>query len=426
MVRKKKLFYGWWVAWTAALLNFFAGGTFIYGFTVFFNPIRNTFGWSSTVTSVAFSLRGLEIGLLDPIVGLLVDRVGPRKLLFAGWGMLGLGFLLMSRINSIWTFYAAFLLLTAGFSFGSFVVLNTAITHWFNKKRSRALGIIYVGMGASGILAPLLALSVDQLGWRTTLVVIGIVSLTIVMPLCTLMKDKPEQYGYLPDGETRETINETADATDLHSPNKLVEAKTRDSSATEFTATAALKTRAFWLLSAAFFFQHISIGAVNVHIVPYLESVNVPTTLAATTVTGMTLCSLIGRLGFGFLGDYTNKRYLVAIAVTIQTIGLLFFSFIDTDTAWLIIPFLLTYGPGYGGPVRLRAALLADYFGRRSFGTILGWLAFITMLGGVASPVIAGWVFDTTGNYRVAWQAITIITIPAIPLILLCKPPKAN
>ena len=425
MVRKRKLFYGWWVAWTAALLNFFAGGTFIYGFTVFFNPIRNTFGWSSTVTSVAFSLRGLEIGLLDPIVGLLVDRVGPRKLLFAGWGMLGLGFLLMSRINSIWSFYATFLLLTAGFSFGSFVVLNTAITHWFNKKRSRALGIIYVGMGASGLLAPLLALSIDQLGWRTTLVVIGIVSLTVVMPLCTLMKHKPEQYGYLPDGETRETTNETAGETDSDSPNRL-EAKPRDSSATEFTATAALKTRAFWLLSAAFFFQHISIGAVNVHIVPYLESVNVPTTLAATTVTGMTLCSLIGRLGFGFLGDYTNKRYLVAIAVTIQTIGLLFFSFIDTDTAWLIIPFLLTYGPGYGGPVPLRAALLADYFGRRSFGTILGWLAFITMLGGVASPVIAGWVFDTTGNYRVAWQAITLITIPAIPLILLCKPPKAN
>ena len=163
-----------------------------------------------------------------------------------------------------------------------------------------------------------------------------------------------------------------------------------------------------------------------VHIVPYLESVKVPTTIAATAVTGMTLCSLIGRIGFGFLGDFRNKRYLIAIALILQTAGLLIFSLMDIDRVWLIVPFLLTYGPGYGGPIPLRPALQADYFGTRSFGTIFGWMALISMLGGIASPIIAGWVFDTIGSYRLAWQLFALTTLPAVLLILLAKPPRAR
>jgi len=163
-----------------------------------------------------------------------------------------------------------------------------------------------------------------------------------------------------------------------------------------------------------------------VHIVPYLESVEVPTTIAATAVTGMTLCSLIGRLGFGFLGDFTNKTYLIAIAFTLQAIGVFIFSFIEVDRVWLVVPFLLTYGPGYAGPIPLRPALLADYFGMRSFGTIFGWVALISMLGGIVSPVIAGWIFDTMGSYRLAWQLFALVTLPAIPLMLLAKPPRAE
>ena len=106
--------------------------------------------------------------------------------------------------------------------------------------------------------------------------------------------------------------------------------------------------------------------------------------------------------------------------------GLIIFSFIDVDRAWLIIPFLLTYAPGYGGPVPLRPAMLADYFGRKSFGTIFGWLLLMSMGGGIASPVFAGWIFDVMGNYRLAWQIMACITVPAIPLVLLAKPPGAK
>jgi len=422
---KRKIFYGWWIVLASAILNVFAGGTFFYGFTAFFNPIRQTFGWTAAVTSIAFVFQRLEMGALGPLAGFLVDRVGPRKLALCGWSVVGLGFLLMSRIDSLWAFYGSFLVIAMGFSFGSFVVLNTAVAHWFIKKRSRALTLIYVGFGVSGILVPLVALSISQFGWRETLIIVGITLWAIGIPLSLLMRHKPEQYGYLPDGDNPATANEATHVPNRHLSSEIVQ-QNSGHSAIEFTAKEALKTRAFWLLSFAFFFQHIGTSAVMVHIVPYLESVKVPTEIAATAVTGMTLCSLIGRLGFGFLGDFTNKRYLVIIALTLQAIGLFIFSFIGMDRAWLIVPFLLIYAPGYGGPIPLRPALQADYFGTRSFGTIMGLMSIISMMGGLASPVVAGWIFDTMGSYRLAWQLFALVTLPAIPLMLMAKPPRAK
>jgi len=421
--RRRKIFYGWWIVVASAILNFLVGGTFFYGFTTFFNPIRNTFGWTAAVTSIAFVFQRLEMGILGPIAGFLVDRVGTRKLMIPGWIIAGLGLLWMSRINSLWEFYGAFVVIAMGTSFGVFVVVNTAVANWFSRKRSRAMTFMYVGFGASGALVPLVALLISQYGWRTSLVIVGVAFWVIGIPLASLVRHKPGQYGYLPDGDSPESADQSSAALGRDSLKDTAEPDSRFSYV-EFTAREALKTKAFWLLSFVFFFQHIGTSAVMVHIIPFLESVKVPTTIAATAVTGMTLCSLIGRLGFGLIGDYFNKRYLIAIALSLQTVGIFIFSFVDADRAWLIIPFLLTYSPGYGGPIPLRPALQADYFGTIHFGTILGLMAAISMLGGLASPVIAGWIFDATGSYRLAWQLFALVTVPGIPLILLARPPK--
>lgn len=414
MSRHRKIFYGWWIVLTAAVMHFIGGGTFYYGFTVFFNPIRNAFGWTSAATSIAFTLQRLESGILGPVAGFLVDRLGPRKLMLGGWTITGLGFLWMSRINSSWAFYGAFLVIATGMSFASGLVSNTAVANWFTKKRSRALAITFIGPGASGLLAPLLALSISQVGWREVLAYVGIALWVIGLPLSLLMRHKPSQYGYLPDGESSIGVGEAAVEADSGTPTS------------DFSAKDALRTKAFWLLAFVSFFQQVGTSAVMVHIVPYLESVGVPTTIAALSVTGMTVFSLIGRLGFGLLGDFANKRYLIAVALALQTIGLFIFSLVGVDRMWLLLVFLLTFGPGYGGPIPVRPALQADYFGTRSFGTIMGLGAVVAMLGGLVSPVIAGWFFDTLGSYHLAWQLFALATLPAIPLMLLAKSPSAK
>ncbi|MFC2038320.1 MFS transporter [Chloroflexota bacterium] len=406
----------------AVIMHFFGGGTFFYGFTVFFNPIRQTFGWTAAITSVAFSLQRLELGILSPLAGFMVDRIGPRKMMFFGWAIAGAGFIYMSTIDSLWGFYGSFLAIAVGFSFASGTVINTAIANWFQKKRSRALALTYLGPGLSGILAPVMALSIGQFGWRQTLIFAGIALCGICVPLSLVMRHKPSQYGLVPDGEETRKENKAADIVDRDS---LKESKKHDNPAPveDYTARQALATRAFWFLAIVFIFQQVAQSAVMVHIVPYLESVAIPTTMAAYSVTGMTLFSLIGRLGFGILGDFRNKRYLIAWALTLQTIGLLVFSLVGVDKVWLVFLFLLTYGPGYGGPIPLRSAIQADYFGTKSFGTIMGLMSTVGMLGGLASPIIAGWVFDVTESYRIVWVIFTFVLLPSVPFMLLAKPP---
>jgi len=396
-------------------LHFFSGGSFYYGFSVFFNPIRDTFHWTAAQTSLAFTLRGLETGVFGPITGFMVDKVGPRKLMVAGWSVIGLGFLLMSRINSLLSFYGTFLVVAAGMSFGSGVVMNAAIVNWFTRKRSRAMAISFIGPGVCGLLAPLLALLIGWIGWRDTLTAMGIALLIIGVPLSLLFRHRPEQYGYLPDGEIAKPIPATM--------SRVKEDQNSGALSMGFTAREALRTRAFWMLSLAFFFQQMGTSAVTVHIVAYLESVNIPTSIAAFMVTGMTLCSLIGRIGFGFIGDFINKRYLIALSFMLQTIGLFLFSLITADRMWLLILFLLTFGPGFGAPIPLRPALQADYFGTKNFGTIMGLMIVISTIGGLISPVLAGHIFDITSSYHLAWQIFTVVTLPSIPLILLARPP---
>ncbi len=229
-----------------------------------------------------------------------------------------------------------------------------------------------------------------------------------VFPLSLLFRDRPEHYGYLPDGEST-TGARVADGA---------------GPASGFTAKAALRTRAFWMISLAQLFQQMGTSAISVHIVSYLESVDVSTTIAALSVTGMTVCSLIGRLGFGVFGDYANKRYLIAASIGLQTVGLVFFAFITSNSMWLLVAFLLTYGPGFGGPIPLWPGLQADFFGTRSFGSIMGLLTLTSVIGGLASPIVAGWIFDTTESYRLAWLISIFVTLPAIPLLLLNRPPR--
>ena len=423
--RKKKIFYGWWIVAAAIVLNFFVGGTFVYGFTVFFNPIRNTFGWGAAVTSVAFTLQRLESGFLEAAAGFLVDRVGPRKLMLGGWGAVGLGFLMMSRVNSLWSFYGSFLLIAVGMSFAAFIVIFAPIANWFEKKRSRAMTLVATGFGASGMLVPLVAYAVGELGWRETLVIVAVVAWVIGIPLSLVMRHKPEQYGYLPDGVVLADKGGSAKPDNSESIGETPGGDS-DPIATGLTLRASVRTKAFWLLAAVFFFQFIGASAVMVHLVPYLESVEVSSTLAATVVTGVTVSSLIGRLGFGLVGDFANKRYLITIGITLQTIGVFILSFVTKDRIWLIVPYLLTYAPGFGATVPLRLALIADYFGSRNYGTIMGIMTLISMAGGLASPIIAGWIFDTTGSYQLAWQLFALITIPAIPLMLLSKAPVTD
>ena len=410
--KRPRVFYGWWVVLAGTVVLFYGGGTFFYGFGVFFNPIREEFGWPAAITALAFSIYRLEAGIGAPLVGFLVDKFGPRRLMLFGVGVVGLGFIMLSRIDSLLSFYTAFITLSLGFSFSMGGVSQVAVVNWFRRRLGLALGVMMVGAGLTGTIAPLLALLISHYDWRTTLVIVGVGAWVVGLPMSMVVRHRPEHYGMLPDGD------EAADvATNSADSEKY--------SSTEIEGvhwSKALMSRSFWFVSLASGLGGVSISAVIVLLVPYLESVGVPREQAAFTITFLTLSSLIGRLGMGWLGDRIDKRHLLAVAFIVQALGVLVLSVVTEF--WMIGPFLLLFGPAYGGGIPLRPALLAGYFGRKYFGTIQGLNQTVLAIGGIAGPYIAALIFDIEGSYQKAWILFAVLAAVAAGLILLARPPE--
>ncbi|MFC1964099.1 MFS transporter [Chloroflexota bacterium] len=199
---RHKLFYGWWVLGACFLITFYMGGVVFFGFTAVLEPIATEFGWSYAQISLAASLRGIEIGLLAPLTGLLVDRWGPKRLIFGGAVLTGFGLILLSRINSLATFYGAFALVAIGMSGLSSTVMLAAIVNWFHRRASITTGLIVSGFALGGALIPLVTALIDKYQWHTAILILGITAWIITLPLSLLVRHKPEQYGYLPDGDT--------------------------------------------------------------------------------------------------------------------------------------------------------------------------------------------------------------------------------
>lgn len=406
-----KVFYGWWVVGACFFIALYMGGIIFYGFTAIFEPIANELGWSYTQISFAASLRGLEISLLAPLLGMLTDRWGPRRLIFSGAVITAVGLIFLSQATSLGTFYGAFVIIAIGMSGCSMTVLMTATANWFHRKVGLASGIAVSGFGLGGLLIPVIVRLIEMYEWRMTMTILAWGVLVIVLPMSLLFRHKPEQYGYLPDGKVESPV--TLDNGPNLSPAVEV----------DFKAKQALKTSTFWHIALAFTFHTMLISATVTHIMPYLSSIGVARVRSSLIATALPLISIGGRIGLGWLGDKVNRRQITAGAFAMMGLGMLFFGYASNAGIWLLAPFLILFGTGYGGASVLRAALAREYFGRTNFGTIFGLIMGISLLGSIVGPPLAGWVYDNWGSYQGIWfvfagltvaSVISILTIPAV------------
>jgi len=194
-MKQSGVFYGWWIVAGSVLVGLYVGGIIVYGFTAIFEPIVQEFGWSYAAVSFAASFRGAESGLLEPVVGRLVDRWGPRRVVFAGGLFTAAGLFMLSNTTSIAMFYGSFVLLAAGFSSCGTTVLVSAVANWFRARLAFATGIALSGFGVGGLILPVMVALISRYGWRETFLVLALGALVLVLPLSLLAV--PPQTGGL-------------------------------------------------------------------------------------------------------------------------------------------------------------------------------------------------------------------------------------
>ena len=289
-----RLFYGWYIALAGAFTSFLTFGVVGFGFGVFIEPIREETGWSLAAISVGFSLRSFEHGLLAPVTGALVDRLGARRMAIAGVLIVGVGLVLFSQSRVLWVYYLASLVIASGESLGSSTAYSASLMRWFDQKRGQALGLLASARGAGYFMVPVLAVLIGAFGWRPTLLVAAVVIVGCGLPLSLVLRNRPEPYGYRPDGAP--------------APATPTASQAASSFGEGMTVAEALRTPAFYLLGTA-----TAIGAATqiswiVHQVPHLQNVGFTLQGAALITGAYGLFQVPLRFICGWLGDIVGRR----------------------------------------------------------------------------------------------------------------------
>ncbi len=390
--QRKRVFYGWWIAIAGAIQDAIKGGTFNEGFLFYFLPITRDFGIARAATSLPFSIAKLEGAFEGPVVGYLIDRFGPRVMVVAGGFIAGLGFILLSFTHNFLFFLIVFVgVLSLGFKAGFNHAMMAAINQWFIRRKGLAMSIVSTGSAVGGrVITPLVAGAVLTLGWRSAAFISGLAIWLIVIPLALLVKRSPEDVGLLPDGRTRPA----------NAGRSSVSRARETADGADFTVREAMRTPAFWFFTMARSFRNAAHGGIIVHLVPIMVWKGIDEQNAIYFIEFM-LFSVLGlRLFMGWWGDFWSRQKVATIGVTLGALGLVVLSR-GSGQWWQVAAFvfLLACAESINSNAN---AIVGDFFGRKSFATVRGWIGLVSSIIPIPAPVFTGWVFDQTQSYTFA------------------------
>ena len=407
------MFYGWWIVITSAILLTLMSLTVFQGLGTVLVSLERQYGWSRTALSGAFSLARVEGAILGPIEGVLVDRVGTRRMVLIGFILMGLGFVWLSQVDTLWEFYAAFMTISLGSGLGGWLAIVAMVNNWFEKRRSFAMSIAMSGIHLGGLLVPIFALSIENYEFSATTIGVGIILLIVVGPATWIIRSKPEDMGLAPDGVS--VVEESRELLGTSDPSE-------DES--DFTVMQALKTPAFWILTVTQISSSVSIVTLALHLVPKLTDMGMTLSSAGTVVLVYTVVALPAQSIAGYLAERLPKIIMISFFLFLQGAGIALIALFDNVIMAYLFAFL--YGIGFGGRTPLITAIRGDYFGRKAFATIMGVSQFPMNLAMIVAPLFAGYMFDTTGTYIVPFMTFSVLCIFGSALILFVRKPKKS
>ena len=419
--RVGRVFYGWWIVAAGFAIQALSGGLLFHGFTIYFLPLQAEFGWSRTLLATVFTMTRFESAILGPAQGWAIDRFGPRIIVLVGVLIFGSGFMVMSRMQSLPMFFFAFLLLAMGSSLGGFLPVTATVANWFSVKRSLAMGIAMSGMGVGGMTVVALAWSITSYGWRPTAVVSGVLVWLIGIPAAMLLRHKPEQYGYLPDGRHQSSSSQHDGTEPISGGAPAIQKMPLDES---FSAREAMRTSAFWTISVGHAFAVMVVSTVSIHQVPHMvQRVGLSLEAAGAIVAFLLAVTVMGQLGGGYLADRFNKRALLVSCMLGHMLGLLILAYATTVGHLLL--FAIFHGLAWGVRGPTQNSIRADYFGRNSFATIMGFSSLVVMVGMTIGPIFAGWLADRQDSYTLPFSILAVTAgFGSVSFLLIRKPKK--
>jgi len=243
------------------------------------------------------------------------------------------------------------------------------------------------------LMTPAIAMMIRSAGWRQTMFLLCPFILLIGIPLSFIIRDRPQSYGMQPDGvllQGNSTDNEKYQEADWG-----------------LTLKESLKTKTFWMLFCYTLCIEFAFSTIPVQEMPHLINVGISEEMAASAMAGYALVSFVGRIVIAWLGDKYSKKGLLMISAVMQATG--FFIYANISSPWMIIPFILLYGPGFGATTALLPGIQADYFGTRSFASIRGMMSLGYSIGGIIGPVLAGWTFDIYHSYKFIFEIYAVL-----------------
>lgn len=380
---RRKVFYGWWVLAGSVVAMALASGVSFWSFGLYIDPLEKEFGWSRAEVSLGFSVSLLVSGLTGPLIGRWVDARGPRSAIVVGAVLTAATYLLLATTDALWQWFAYLTVNAVCRQLMFFIPFQALISHWFDRRRGMALGILGTGFSLGGfVVVPVMRLVIDEMGWDGSFVLSGAVIVAFFVPLgLLLLRNNPAEVGAAPDG--------TASAAD-----EPVRPRVR----TGMTLAEALRTPFFWVLAVAMaLFFYGSFGWL-VHQVPFYESVGLSRGVAAALVSAAAGSGIVSRLAFGMVADRIPRIEMAAMVLLASLMAGVTALMFDSGTAGIAV-FLAFWIVGSGGGPLLEPLLLPRAFGLAHFGAILGAFAVIETIGIITSPAVAGAIFDSTGSY---------------------------
>ena len=420
--RARGVFYGWWLVGIGGFVMTISTTPMFHAMGLWFVALESAFGWNRTQLSIAFSLTRVEGGILGPVEGYLTDRVGTKRLVLIGLTVMGVGLVMLGQVRALWMFYLAYLVMALGSGIGGWLPLTTMLNNWFNRHRAKAMGwSSSVSRLLSLLLIPAIAWAIDpdheRLGFRLTAAILGMFAIAAAFPVSRLIRNRPEDYGLLPDGDPPAKVGDAARATPSAHRSEAVPRSQFD-----FTVRQAVKTPAFWYISFGHGFTSMALIALMAHLPSLMRDNGFSIQTAAYVVTVYTSVSMIFQVVGGHIGDRVPKHLALFVFITIQASAVLVLAFGSSDLSSIYL-FAVLFGMGMGGRSPLTTSIRGDYFGRRSFGKIMGVSQVPMNVLLLIAPTFAGIMRDLQGDYVVAFTVLAGLNLLGGVLFLAARKP---